>query len=598
MEQYAASATPDHIELEFELAGPGARGGAVIVDTILMILGFIGFVLALGLTGTLFDSLDDRSAIWLISLVSIVFFLVQWSYFILFEFWLNGQTPGKKLFGLRVVRDNGLPAGPREIVVRNLLRAADFMPSGYMIGGLAAFYSKRGKRLGDMAAGTMVVRESRSLSDGSHDDWSAQWVAKLERGDSRHALTLSTGQIDMQTLAVMDQFRGRAFLLPDEKRAELAWKLVSQHLSHFDLDPDVVYDAHDMGRQCERVMGRILEMASFDQTKDKQAQERKQKAGKQKSEQWSAFGQEMLTLLRGGRRKLRASSKQLGQMISDYRRITSDLARARSMGADHGTLKRLNALACAGHNVLYGQYRGKLVPTDGPKWPGFARSLRAQIWSFWLASALLFGPALISFLAVIFFPETSYDLIDPAWMAFDPASEENMHDIPSAMRPLTASGVMTNNINIALTAFALGLTFGIGTSIILIFNGVYLGSIAAWFHLEGNSRAFWGWVMPHGGTELLAIVCAGAAGLVIGRALVAPGRRRRIDALQEVISGALAICLGSVVMLVIAGIIEGFVSPSDISYPSRIFIFTGSIVFWAAWWISIGRGRSRSGSSP
>ena len=147
-------------------------------------------------------------------------------------------------------------------------------------------------------------------------------------------------------------------------------------------------------------------------------------------------------------------------------------------------------------------------------------------------------------------------------------------------RPIAASSIMTNNIQVTLLAFGLGMTAGLGTCLILVTNGMQLGAVAGWMTSRGSSRALWGWIMPHGGTELLAIVLSGAAGFILASALIAPGNVRRSVALGRVAKDALAIILGVMGMLVVAGLIEGFVSPSSIGYPARIAVLSITLTGW------------------
>src|SRR5581483_7856743 len=130
------------------------------------------------------------------------------------------------------------------------------------------------------------------------------------------------------------------------------------------------------------------------------------------------------------------------------------------------------------------------------------------------------------------------------------------------------------------------------------FNGIHLGSVAGWMTLHGKERALWGWIMPHGATELLAICLAGAAGYLLASALVAPGRLRRATALKRIGGQALTIELGCMAMLVIAGLIEGFVSPSGIDYPSRIGVLLGSLALWAIYFFGAGRSRNENRAEP
>jgi uncharacterized membrane protein SpoIIM required for sporulation len=145
---------------------------------------------------------------------------------------------------------------------------------------------------------------------------------------------------------------------------------------------------------------------------------------------------------------------------------------------------------------------------------------------------------------------------------------------------------------VTFLAFGLGLTAGIGTTVLLVFNGIHLGSVAGWMTLHGKERALWGWIMPHGGTELLAICLAGAAGYLLAGAIVAPGQLRRSTALKRVGGDALIIEIGCMAMLVIAGVIEGFVSPSGIDYPSRIGVLTASLLVWAIYFLGAGRRKT------
>ena len=188
---------------------------------------------------------------------------------------------------------------------------------------------------------------------------------------------------------------------------------------------------------------------------------------------------------------------------------------------------------------------------------------------------LMFVPAVATYFVVQFHPEIGYDLVPEMFLDFEPARQESLHSIPSMIRPVVASAIISNNIQVTLFAYGLGLAAGIGTSFLLIFNGAQIGAIAGWMTMRGNGRALWGCIMPHGGTELLAIVLAGGAGLTMARAIIAPGEMRRGVALRRVARDALIIELGVMVMLACAGLIEGFVSPSSIGFSARLAILAG-----------------------
>jgi uncharacterized membrane protein SpoIIM required for sporulation len=309
----------------------------------------------------------------------------------------------------------------------------------------------------------------------------------------------------------------------------------------------------------------------------------------EKQTQWSRFADRVERLNRQGWRALRKlSSAELVSLIDDYQVLIADLARARSMGADHATVAELNRIAVSGHNLLYGQMR-RQTRTDSAHWfTSFARVVRRHGWAVALALGMFFGSALASYVAVLINPALGYELLDDSFIEFDPASAENLHNIPSLARPVVSSTIIANNIQVTFLAFGLGLTAGIGTTVLLIFNGIHLGSVAGWMTLHGKQRALWGWIMPHGGTELLAIALAGAAGYLLAAAIVAPGLVRRSTALKQIGSDALVIELGCMVMLVIAGAIEGFVSPSNIDYLTRIAVLGLSLALWAVYFLGAG----------
>ncbi len=594
MKDYVSVATPDHVKLEFELAGPGSRFAALLLDLILIILMILVMSVILGLTGLFSGRFGfDGATSFLWALFIFLVFLIQWGYFIFFEILQRGQTPGKRALGIRVLRDNGLPIGAREAVIRNFLRVADMLPPpAYLLGGFVMARDERGKRLGDMAAGTIVVRERFGLDDSEKQhDWSAKWVARLERGESRHALVLPTGRVSVQQLAIMEQYMDRSHLMDPVKRASLAWTIAAPHFSFFDYDPDEIRRQPNYGETCEKVIALVLDMAKNpDKPQEKNA---KDQQTHEKVKLWDEFAVRIDGLLKKGKRHLRLLEPgEFARLLDDYRRIITDLARARSMDADPKTLDRLNRMAVGGHNLLYGQMKPDVAAQPVHWFSGFARQVRAQLWAVMLSASLLFLPAIITFFALQIHPELAFEIVADDFLDFQPAHTENLHDIPPIARPIASSMIMTNNLQVTLLAFGLGLTFGLGTGLILIMNGVHLGAVAGWMTLNGNDRALWGWIMPHGGSELLAIVLAGAAGFMLARALLAPGRLPRGTALKQIALKALNIELGCMVMLVIAGLIEGFISPSSIDYSARVAILVFSLLTWFLYFAFAGLGRA------
>ena len=154
--------TADHVVLRYDLAGAGNRGFAALVDFVLATMIFIG---AIFLFTLLTAAIGFQTASLFFGIAVLLTFAITWSYFILFEWLGNGQTIGKRIFGLRVIADDGAPASFTAVLVRNLIRVIDFLPGFYGIGLLAIVVSSRSQRLGDLAAGTFVVRAPRPQLD-------------------------------------------------------------------------------------------------------------------------------------------------------------------------------------------------------------------------------------------------------------------------------------------------------------------------------------------------------------------------------------------------------------------------------------------------
>lgn len=164
MDDVYAVETPEVVRIEYEVAGAGSRCLAATVDTLLILLlqAALGAVMvgaaALGGSSTrVFESLFG--AIW-----AILAFVLLWGYYLAFDLLWSGQSPGRRLFGLRVVREGGRPLDFSASAIRNLVRLADFLPFAYGLGVLVMFADRRARRLGDLAAGTLVVREGPALT--------------------------------------------------------------------------------------------------------------------------------------------------------------------------------------------------------------------------------------------------------------------------------------------------------------------------------------------------------------------------------------------------------------------------------------------------
>ena len=246
-----------------------------------------------------------------------------------------------------------------------------------------------------------------------------------------------------------------------------------------------------------------------------------------------------------------------------YRRVCHHLALARRRGYSPALQDRLNSLALGGHRHLYTS-RPRLLPGIGRFVAHTFPAAFRREGRFMLLSALLFGlPLLAMIVSIQLVPSLVYAVIDPS----DVAMMESMYDPDNRVlgreRGSDSDFAMFgfyvyNNVSIALRMFGGGILAGVGTVLVLLFNGLYIGSIAGHLTHVGYTDTFWPFVVGHGSFELTALVIAGAAGLKLGYVVWAPGRRRRVDALVHTARECLPLIYGAGAMLVLAAVVEAF----------------------------------------
>jgi uncharacterized RDD family membrane protein YckC len=267
-EEFVTLNTPDHGTLQFELAGPGSRFCAHVVDGLLIVFCIALLVLLLLAVGSIrgsdfrgfFEGGGDWSGSWGVAFLILCGFLVYWGYYVLFECLMQGRTPGKREFGIRVIRADGLPIGFRESALRNLLRAADALPPPcYALGGVVMFLDRYGRRLGDLVAGTLVIRENFEVAPDT--EAGAAWAARVEQGQSRHAVTLPGGQLTVSQADLLERFLARREALDRTRRDALAWQIAAPLLPLIGEDPAAWKDRPDRLEQCERALMDLAELA-------------------------------------------------------------------------------------------------------------------------------------------------------------------------------------------------------------------------------------------------------------------------------------------------------------------------------------------------
>lgn len=247
-----------------------------------------------------------------------------------------------------------------------------------------------------------------------------------------------------------------------------------------------------------------------------------------------------------------------------YRRTASDLAYARTQRCSESVTEYLNDLVGAAHGILY--------TTDTTSWRGIRpffveeipRTFRRRLPFFWAAllfttvgATLAYGLVTVSPANIDYFvPEGHF--LRPSLDAWTSGSTVRAPSDPQSV--VYASALMINNIQVSLTAFALGVLGAVITAYILLNNGMVLGAFAAMVGHAGKHGTFWPGVIPHGVVEISEMLMVGAAGLSLGWALLAPGSQSRREALAAAARDAVKLLLAGIILLVFAGLTEGFLS--------------------------------------
>lgn len=233
--------TPENIEVTYELAGIGSRFVAVFVDHVLQMLAILLIYLIASQTSRLFSLaglFGETASIWMQALAGIMAFVVMFGYFVFFELRTGGQTPGKKVAKLRVVRDGGYPIDPYSSVIRNLVRIADLaVPPPYGGGMISIFFSRDYKRLGDFAAGTIVIKERPAPERPLHGP-PAPIVTQLM------ALIRDVEQLTPQELSAVQRYVERRAELPYPVQVEFAMRLAFPLMSRLGISVAIADQSH------------------------------------------------------------------------------------------------------------------------------------------------------------------------------------------------------------------------------------------------------------------------------------------------------------------------------------------------------------------
>ena len=548
--------TPELVVVSYTIAGVGSRMLAGLIDLLICIALFVGLMfgmITLAGGAAAETSGPTPSVAWAFAAVVLMQFALVWGYYLLFEALADGQTPGKKLLRLRAVRDGGYSVGFSAAAVRNLMRIVDMQPVfSYLFGIASVAFTKNGKRLGDIVAGTLVVREAL--------------VSQPMPAPARPATATSdrpSAQLTDEEFQLLARWNTRRNALEPERRRQLATQ-VAARLRHALPDLETGSESAALVRlygdeQQARAQGAAARGATG-------ASRERYAIVTTSSPRWIAFAASLADAQRRGLRALGEAGVR--QFVSEYRALSIDLARLRTAarGEASSELFYLGRLVAGAHNLLYRDERASLrdvlrfIAVDVPT------EVRRSVVPIAIAAAFLFLPAIVAGVAVVREPRVAATFIPTSMLdrAQDGVTRAKNGDgyipDPQMLRPVMASRIMANNIQVTIAAFAFGIT-GIGTLLLLLLNGVSLGGVFGLYASKNILGLLLAFVAPHGVLELSAICIAGGAGLLIAASLVLPGARTRRRALADNSRRAMHLIAASTLFLIVAGSLEGMVSP-------------------------------------
>jgi uncharacterized membrane protein SpoIIM required for sporulation len=282
----------------------------------------------------------------------------------------------------------------------------------------------------------------------------------------------------------------------------------------------------------------------------------------------------------GGLRSLtREDLKDLGLL---YRQVAADLAAIREDPTSVHFARYLNQLLSRAHNTIYAAERSRPLAALGFFRHAFPVVFRRNLACSLLAFSVFAAAAGIGVATCLHDPDFASKILGPQMMDTIRRRQMWTHSILT-IKPVASTAIATNNLSVSFITFALGITGGLGTLYMMALNGLMLGVVATACATAGMSLALWSFVAPHGVLELPAVFIAGGAGLRLAQGLLFPGLLPRRASLAEGGSEAVKMVLGCIPILIVAGVIEAFVSPTELATPLKFGMAAALALLLAAY---------------
>jgi uncharacterized membrane protein SpoIIM required for sporulation len=282
------------------------------------------------------------------------------------------------------------------------------------------------------------------------------------------------------------------------------------------------------------------------------------------------------------------SRSDLQELSLLYRQTAADLAAIREDRGSVHYARYVNQLLVRAHNTIYSGHRASPMAMISFFTKTYPATFRRNLRHVALATMLFAIAGLVGAVITYQDPDFKVKLLGPQMVETIDRHQMWTHSIVG-IKPVASSAIMTNNMSVGFTTFALGITGGLGTIYMMAFNGLLIGVIGVACYLAGMSLQLWSFVAPHGVLELPAIFIAGGAGLRIAQGLLFPGTLPRRDSLARAGSEAVQLLLGTIPILILAGVIEAFVSPTGLAIPLKFSMAAALFVLLNVYLFGVGR---------
>lgn len=301
---------------------------------------------------------------------------------------------------------------------------------------------------------------------------------------------------------------------------------------------------------------------------------------------WSKLEGLLNRSAKGGLKSLSRSDLQELSLL--YRQTAADLAALREDRGSMHFARYINQLLVRAHNTIYSGRKASPKAIFSFFLHSYPVAFRRNLNQCLLAVAIFAVAGVVGAVLTYQNPDFKVKLLGPQMVETIDRHEMWTHSIVG-IKPLASSAIMTNNMSVGFTTFALGITGGLGTIYMMAFNGLLIGVIGVACWLAGMSLQLWSFVAPHGVLELPAIFIAGGAGFRVAQGLLFPGVLPRRESLVRAGSEAVQLLLGTIPILIVAGLIEAFISPTGLAISLKFSLAAALFVLLGVYLFGVGR---------